>query len=206
MIRQYKILKCTSFSLYILVLGASCSLHMAPYYYVDPSKEDRMGRICSTNGRGVKWIWKISWEAWHRFYGVDWIQRPQNKVQWQTIINTIKKFQVPYTADKVFITSETTILWKRILIYGHKTEYLFDMSELSIMRLSSSWPIVSAVVSPLRSSSPRLLNVWNVSSCTVHSLVTCLSLASMSFSFMAEIHISYEQRQDSQYQFRRYVI
>jgi hypothetical protein len=28
----------------------------------------------------------------------------------------------------------------------------------------------------------------------------------MSFSFMAEIHISYEQRQDSQYQFRRYVI
>ena len=46
------------------------------------------------------------------------------------------------------------------------------------------------MVSPLRSSSPLFLKTMNDNSCVDHSLVTCLNLASISFSFKAEIQTS----------------
>lgn len=67
---------------------------------------------------------------------------------------------------------------------------LLESRDPRTMRLSSSCPMVSAVVSPRSSSSPRLLKLMNVNSCIDHSLVTCRSLASMSFSFMADIQMS----------------
>ena len=68
--------------------------------------------------------------------------------------------------------------------------YLFDNKEPKTIKLSSTCPTISAVVSPLRSNSPRFLKTIKDNSWVDHSLVTCLNLASMSFSFKAEIQTS----------------
>ena len=73
---------------------------------------------------------------------------------------------------------------------GSIHQYLFDMSDPSIIRESSINETIAEVSSPFSSISPRALNVLNLRLCTAQSAFTCFSLNSMSFSFTALIHMS----------------
>ena len=66
--------------------------------------------------------------------------------------------------------------------------------ELRIMRESSMRETISPVESPRSNSSPRFLNWANVKSLEFQSRITCLSFASISFSFTAEIQMSWQQQ------------
>lgn len=68
---------------------------------------------------------------------------------------------------------------------------LLLINEPRTIRESSMRATVSPVVSPLSSSSPRALKLLNSKIWALQSLITCFNLASMSFSFTAEIQISY---------------
>ena len=70
-------------------------------------------------------------------------------------------------------------------------KYLLLISDPNTIKLSSSRATISVVSPPLRSSSPRFLKAENEKSCAFHSKTTCFSLASMSFSFTADIQMSY---------------
>lgn len=65
-------------------------------------------------------------------------------------------------------------------------------SELRTIRESSICEIISPVVSPLSSNSPRVLKLPNAKSTPFHSAMVAFSLASISFSFTADIQISYK--------------
>lgn len=64
------------------------------------------------------------------------------------------------------------------------------MSDPSTMRLSSMLVTISAVLSPLCSSSPRVLKLAKVNVLLSHSAITCFSFCSMSLSFTAPMQIS----------------
>ena len=83
--------------------------------------------------------------------------------------------------------SRTLPVWRH-----HQTWKLYRLliREPRTIRESSISATVSPVVSPLSNSSPRLLKFANSKSCALQSLMTCLSLASMSFSFTADIQMS----------------
>lgn len=66
--------------------------------------------------------------------------------------------------------------------------------ELRIMRESSINETISPVESPRSSSSPRFLKGANVKSLEFQSRITCFSFASMSFSFTAEMQMSWQQQ------------
>ena len=66
--------------------------------------------------------------------------------------------------------------------------------ELRIMRESSINETISPVESPRSSSSPRFLKWANVKSLEFQSRITCFSFASMSFSFTAEMQMSWQQQ------------
>ena len=66
------------------------------------------------------------------------------------------------------------------------------MSELITIKLSSSREIISAVSAPLSNNSPLCLNCANCKSITDQSAITCFNLLSISFSFTALIHISWD--------------
>lgn len=70
--------------------------------------------------------------------------------------------------------------------------YRLDISEPSIIKESSIRAMTSPVASPFKSSSPRVLNMLNWKFWLPQSAITWFSFASMSFSLMAEIQISYE--------------
>ena len=57
---------------------------------------------------------------------------------------------------------------------------------------SISWNIFYKILLPFRSNSPRVLKAENWKSCADQSVMTCFSLASISFSFTAEIHTSWK--------------
>lgn len=61
------------------------------------------------------------------------------------------------------------------------------------MKLSSMRDMISNVVSPLSNSSPRFLKVANVNSWLFHSDVTDRNFASISFSFVAAIQMSWKK-------------
>ena len=69
--------------------------------------------------------------------------------------------------------------------------HLLLIREPSTIKLSSRSPIISVVLSPRRRSSPLFLKLPNMISLALHSAMTVFSLASMSFSFTADIQISY---------------
>lgn len=60
-----------------------------------------------------------------------------------------------------------------------------------IIKLSSSCDIISAVSVPFNCSSPLCLKLVNCKFTIDQSAMTCFSLLSMSFSFVALIQISY---------------
>lgn len=68
--------------------------------------------------------------------------------------------------------------------------YLLLIRDPSTIKLSSIKPMISVVLSPRRSSSPLFLKLPKVRSLALHSAMVAFSLASMSFSFTAEIQIS----------------
>lgn len=68
--------------------------------------------------------------------------------------------------------------------------YLLLSSDPSTIKLSSSKPRISAVSPPFSISSPLSLNVIRLRTWLRHRSFTCTSLASMSFSFTADMQIS----------------
>lgn len=68
--------------------------------------------------------------------------------------------------------------------------YLLLSSDPNTIRLSSSSEMISVVSLPFNSNSPRFLNPAKLNACDFHSATTALSLASMSFSLTAEMHMS----------------
>lgn len=68
--------------------------------------------------------------------------------------------------------------------------YLLLKRDPKIIRLSSMLLMISAVLSPLSSSSPRFLKLANVKVLLSHSAITSFSFCSISLSFTALIQIS----------------
>lgn len=60
------------------------------------------------------------------------------------------------------------------------------------IKLSSMLAMISDVLSPLRSSSPRVLKLANVKVLLSHSAITCFSFCSISRSFTALMQISFK--------------
>ena len=73
-----------------------------------------------------------------------------------------------------------------------KNGYRLLNKEPSTIKLSSSKEMISEVESPRSSNSPRLLKVENVNSWWFQSAITVFSLASMSFSLVAAMQMSYK--------------
>ena len=73
--------------------------------------------------------------------------------------------------------------------------YLLLSNEPRFMRESSIAETISLVLSPRSRSSPRFLKLPNRNSCPCHSAITVFSLASISFSFTAEMQMSWKKRQ-----------
>ena len=92
-------------------------------------------------------------------------------------------------------------LWStpKLFISNHPQNYvntstnLLLIREPNTIRLSSRKPTISDVSAPLRRSSPRDLNGAKESDWAFQSVTTCVSLASMSFSLTAEIHMSWKR-------------
>ena len=70
--------------------------------------------------------------------------------------------------------------------------YLLLSREDNTMRLSSSIVTISWVSVPFNSSSPLVLKLPKLNTCTRQSLITTESLASISFSLTADMHVSYK--------------
>ena len=75
--------------------------------------------------------------------------------------------------------------------YIDPVNHLLLSKDPSTIRLSSKSEIISVVSPPFRSNSPRFLNPAKLNTCDFHSATTWLSLASMSFSFTAEMQMSW---------------
>lgn len=75
--------------------------------------------------------------------------------------------------------------------------YLLLSSDPSTIRLSSSMVRISVVSAPFSISSPLSLNVFKLNVCTDQTSFTCVNLASISFSFTADMQMSYRWRKPS---------
>lgn len=72
--------------------------------------------------------------------------------------------------------------------------YLLLSRDPSTIKLSSRKPRISAVSPPFSMSSPLSLNVIRLRTWLRHSSFTCTSLASMSFSFTADMQMSFVRK------------
>lgn len=78
----------------------------------------------------------------------------------------------------------------KVQIWVSTLTYLLLIRDPKIIRLSSMLAMISDVLSPLSSSSPRVLKLANVKVLLSHSAITCFSFCSISRSFTALMQIS----------------
>jgi len=74
---------------------------------------------------------------------------------------------------------------------SNSASYLLLSNEARTIKLSSNSATISCTSCPFKSSSPRDLKGAKVKTCPSHSATTPFSFASMSFSFVAEMHMSW---------------
>lgn len=125
------------------------------------------------------------------------------------LTSACKPYIIPHTSDRLFGSCEVyeAIKWHfcgrtsppqktlrciliKVQIWVSTVTYLLLIRDPKIIRLSSMLAMISDVLSPLSSSSPRVLKLANVKVLLSHSAITCFSFCSISRSFTALMQIS----------------
>ena len=108
----------------------------------------------------------------------------------KSCIDEILMFTIAFHSQELIFNIHNNFLRKPTMFLRFFCPYLLLIRDPSIISESSMSATISLVSCPLRSSSPLVLKFPNEKLCTLQSVTTCFSLASISFSFTAAIQIS----------------